>query len=142
MKGSSLRKPLVLLLTAGALTIPNAAAFASAGKKVTTLRKSFTGVAGSADRWGEVEVQLVVRKTTTVVGTKKTVTKRIISIRIPVYPNHTDRSYFISQQSLPYLIQEALQAQSANVQMVSGATYTSQGFISSLQDAITKEKAW
>ena len=32
---------------------------------------------------------------------------------MPVYPNHTDRSVFINQQALPYLIQETLQAQSA-----------------------------
>ena len=41
-------------------------------------------------------------------------------------------------QSLPLLRQEFLQAQSANVQTVSGATYTSQAFEQSLQSALAK----
>jgi uncharacterized protein with FMN-binding domain len=41
-------------------------------------------------------------------------------------------------QSLPYLRQEFLQAQSANVQMVSGATYTSEAFVQSLQSALMR----
>jgi uncharacterized protein with FMN-binding domain len=48
------------------------------------------------------------------------------------------RSQSIDQQSLPLLEQEALQAQSANIQSVSGASYTSAGFQQSLQSAITK----
>ncbi len=41
-------------------------------------------------------------------------------------------------QSLPYLRQEFLSGQSANVQQVSGATYTSQAFEQSLQSALLK----
>jgi uncharacterized protein with FMN-binding domain len=48
------------------------------------------------------------------------------------------RSQSIDQQSIPILEQEALQAQSANIQSVSGASYTSAGFQSSLQSALTK----
>jgi uncharacterized protein with FMN-binding domain len=46
------------------------------------------------------------------------------------------RSQFIDQQSIPQLEQEALQAQSANIQGVSGASYTSEGFQQSLQGAL------
>jgi uncharacterized protein with FMN-binding domain len=46
------------------------------------------------------------------------------------------RSQFIDQQSIPILEQEALRAQSANIQGVSGASYTSQGFAQSLQSAL------
>jgi uncharacterized protein with FMN-binding domain len=46
------------------------------------------------------------------------------------------RSQFIDQQSIPELEQEALSAQSANIQGVSGASYTSAGFRTSLQDAL------
>jgi uncharacterized protein with FMN-binding domain len=46
------------------------------------------------------------------------------------------RSQFIDQQALPILEQEALQAQSANIQGVSGASYTSAGFTQSLQSAL------
>jgi len=48
------------------------------------------------------------------------------------------RSESIDQQSIPILEQEALQAQSANIQSVSGASYTSAGFQQSLQSALTK----
>ncbi len=46
------------------------------------------------------------------------------------------RSQFIDQQALPILEQQALQAQSANIQGVSGASYTSAGFAQSLQSAL------
>jgi len=48
------------------------------------------------------------------------------------------RSQSIDQQSIPLLEQQALQAQSANIQGVSGATYTSAGFAQSLQSALGK----
>jgi uncharacterized protein with FMN-binding domain len=46
------------------------------------------------------------------------------------------RSQYIDQQSIPMLEQEVLQAQSANIQGVSGASYTSAGFAQSLQGAL------
>jgi uncharacterized protein with FMN-binding domain len=48
------------------------------------------------------------------------------------------RSQSIDQQAIPILEQEALSAQSANIQSVSGATYTSAGFIRSLQGALSQ----
>jgi uncharacterized protein with FMN-binding domain len=48
------------------------------------------------------------------------------------------RSQSIDQQSIPMLEQQALQAQSAQIQGVSGASYTSAGFAQSLQGALTK----
>ncbi len=46
------------------------------------------------------------------------------------------RSQYIDQQSIPMLEQQALQAQSSNIQGVSGASYTSTGFQQSLQGAL------
>lgn len=46
------------------------------------------------------------------------------------------RSVEIDQQSIPILEQEAVQAQSADIQGVSGASYTSYGFEHSLQAAL------
>jgi uncharacterized protein with FMN-binding domain len=46
------------------------------------------------------------------------------------------RSESIDQQAIPILEQEALQAQSASIQGVSGASYTSAGFTQSLQSAL------
>ena len=48
------------------------------------------------------------------------------------------RSQSIDQQSIPILEQQALQAQSANIQGVSGASFTSGAFESSLQSALGK----
>jgi uncharacterized protein with FMN-binding domain len=48
------------------------------------------------------------------------------------------RSQSIDQQAVPVLEQEALQAQSADIQGVSGASYTSAGFEQSLQSALTQ----
>ena len=48
------------------------------------------------------------------------------------------QSQYIDEQSIPTLEQQALQAQSANIQGVSGASYTSAGFHQSLQGAMQK----
>ena len=48
------------------------------------------------------------------------------------------RSQSIDQQSIPLLEQQAMQVQNANIQGVSGASYTSAGFAQSLQSALSK----
>lgn len=48
------------------------------------------------------------------------------------------RSSWINQQAVPYLVQETLAAQSANIQGVGGATWTSQSWVQSLQSALAK----
>ena len=123
-----------------ALAVPAGGAFAAAQKKVVVITRKVTGTAAQASRWGYVQVTLTVRKTTTTVGTKKKVTRKIISISIPEYPNHTDRSVYINQTALPYLIQETLQSQNANIQMISGASDSSQAYIQSLQAALVLER--
>ena len=144
-----MRKSIVVVLTAAALALPGAEALAGGRsmrtvprKGISTVAKSFTGSPGSAGRWGEVEITIVVEKKTTTIGKKTTVKRRIVAIRVPIYPNHTDRSIRINQQALPILTQEALRAQSAKIDMLSGATYTSQGFVGSLSDALTKARRW
>jgi len=83
-------------------------------------------------------VTIVVKKTTTTVGLRKTVARKITKVTVPVYPNHTDRSVYINQQALPLLIQETLQLQfqMSRFQLVSGATDSSYGFAYSLQSAL------
>lgn len=51
------------------------------------------------------------------------------------FPNGDRRSQSISQQAVPYLIQQTLTTKSANVVGVSGASYTSRGWRSSLASA-------
>jgi uncharacterized protein with FMN-binding domain len=145
------RKSILLVLSTAALAVPSVNAWAASRqilstttvkKKVVVATKSFTGTAAQADRWGSLEVTIVVRKTTTTVGTKKTVARKITKVTVPVYPNHTDRSVYINQQAIPYLVQETLKAQSSKIYAVSGATDTSYAFAQSLQAAIVHAKAW
>jgi uncharacterized protein with FMN-binding domain len=62
---------------------------------------------------------------------------KLTAIQMLQYPT-SGRSSQISQAAIPTLIQEALQAQSAQINAVSGATYTSQGFAQSLQSALVQ----
>ena len=126
-------------LGATALAVPTSSAFAAAQTKVVVTRK-VTGLSASAGQWGYVQVTLTVRKTTMTVGTKKTIARKIVRVSVPVYPNHTDRSVYINQTALPYLIQETLTAQNANIQMISGASDSSYAYIQSLQRALVLEK--
>ena len=77
-------------------------------------------------------------------GCRRRVPGRASSVRYTdlggSYSYHTSRSQFIMSQALPLLRQEFLTAQSANIQMVSGATYTSEAFLQSLQSALLKAK--
>ena len=111
-------------------------------KKVIVVTRTISGNEGSAGRWGNVQVTIVVKKTTTTVGKRKTVARRITKVDVPVYPNHTDRSIYINQQALPLLIQETMQLQFnlKSFQLVSGATDSSYGFANSLQSALLSAK--
>lgn len=73
-----------------------------------------------------------------VLSVKVTVSRGKITKVALAYLNdgNNPRSQFIDQQSIPILEQEALRAQSANIQGVSGASYTSAGFARSLQSAL------
>ncbi len=146
-----MRKPILVALSTVALAVPSANAWAASRqtvsntvvkKKVVVATKSFAGDAANADRWGPLQVTIVVKKTTTTVGTKKTVARKITNVTVPLFPNHTDRSIYINQQALPYLVQETLKAQSSRIYIVSGATNSSDAFAQSLQSAILHAKAW
>ena len=63
---------------------------------------------------------------------------KITAVSVPVYPDGTMRDVQINEFALPELVQETISADSANIDAVSGASYTSQGYISSLQSAIDK----
>lgn len=135
-----MRKSVSAALSASALALPVANAVAATPKKnVVVQTKTVTGPAVQADRWGPVQVTLTVEKTTTTAAGKKTVKLKIAGVR-STFPNHTDRSVFINSQAGPYLKQETLQAQSANVQLISGATDTSSAFVQSLQAAILQAR--
>lgn len=89
---------------------------------------TYTGSAADAF-YGNIQVQA------TISGGK------ITNVQFLQYPDEQGRSVEINQQADPMLTQEAIQAQSANVDIVSGATDTSQAFIQSLTSALDQAKA-
>ena len=87
---------------------------------------SSTSVTGQTahTQWGPVQVQLEVSKST------------ITHVTILQYPNGNGTDVQIANYALPQLIQDTLDSQGHDVSMVSGATYTSQGYLQSLQSAL------
>jgi len=61
---------------------------------------------------------------------------RIADVQFLQYPSDRRTSQRINSIAMPYLQQEAIQVQSANVDIISGATLTSEGFQMSLQSAL------
>lgn len=84
---------------------------------------TYTGSAVST-RYGAVQVQV------TVSG------GAVTSVDALQYPDGDSRSAQINKSAIPKLASEAVSAQSASISMISGATYTSTGYISSLQSAL------
>ncbi len=63
---------------------------------------------------------------------------KIANVQFLQYPNDRRTSQRINSYAVPVLQQEAVQVQSANVDMITGATLTSQAFAMSLQAALQK----
>jgi uncharacterized protein with FMN-binding domain len=78
--------------------------------------------------WGYVQVQATIQD------------GRINNVQFLQYPQDRNTSRRINSVAVPDLQQEAIQAQSANVGIVTGATLTSEGFQQSLQDALSQAK--
>jgi uncharacterized protein with FMN-binding domain len=73
---------------------------------------------------------------------KVTITNgKITAIDALQTPSDEDRSVQISSYAIPQLTQEALSAQSVSIDAVSGASYTSAGYIQALQSALDKANA-
>ena len=85
--------------------------------------KTVTGSVAST-QWGPVQVEL------TVSGGK------ITKVSVLQYPSGNPKDEEINDYALPILVQETTDQQSAGIDMVSGATVTSTGYIQSLQSAI------
>ncbi len=64
----------------------------------------------------------------------------ISSISFLQYPDDRDNSVKINERAIPILKSEAIKAQSADVDIVTGATQTSKGFIKSLGFALAQAK--
>jgi uncharacterized protein with FMN-binding domain len=86
---------------------------------------TYTGVAEQT-RYGIVQVKI------TVAG------KQITNVGFVQLTAFDNRSAQINSQAAPILLQETLSAQSAQIDAVSGASYTSEGYVQSLQSALDK----
>ncbi|WP_239405288.1 FMN-binding protein [Frankia sp. Cj3] len=75
-------------------------------------------------RWGVVQVQITVNA------------GRIVNAGTVQVPDHNPRDVEINRVAVPILNSEAVAAQNAKIDVVSGATVTSDGYIRSLQSAI------
>lgn len=105
--------------TATAATSPTATKTAT---KTVATPKTVTGPVVQT-RWGPVQVRLTI------------LSGKITAVSVLQYPTG-GRSDQINAQALPILVSETLKAQSAKIDMVSGATYTSTGYLQSLQSAL------
>jgi uncharacterized protein with FMN-binding domain len=61
---------------------------------------------------------------------------RVTAVKVLQYPANTARDVQINAFAIPRLNSETLAAGNAKIDTVSGATYTSQGYIGSLQNAL------
>jgi len=98
---------------------------ASSGTASSGTSSTVTGDEAST-RWGPVQVELTVANGT------------ITDVSVVQYPNGNGKDQQINARALPVLIQETLDAQNATIDMVSGATVTSEGYLESLQSALDK----
>ncbi|MBI4934212.1 MAG: FMN-binding protein [Actinobacteria bacterium] len=94
----------------------------------TILDGTYVGAA-SQNRWGTVQVQAVYSG------------GQLVDVQILSYPDGDNKSVRINQRALPTLISEAITAQSADINGVSGATYTYNSYVASLQSAIDAAKS-
>lgn len=84
---------------------------------------SYTGSADDA-QWGIIQVKAIIQN------------GKITDVQFLQYPNERSRSVEINGYADPILTSEAIQAQSAQVDGVSGATDSSYAFVQSLTDAL------
>jgi hypothetical protein len=91
-----------------------------------TLTPGETAITGKVANtvYGPVQIQLVVKS------------HKIVKVAVLEQPTNTIHDIQIGEFAFPKLISETLTAQNAKVDAVSGASYTSAGYISSLQSAV------
>ncbi|MGE5393039.1 MAG: FMN-binding protein [Candidatus Saccharibacteria bacterium] len=124
--GSAQTSPASATGSAGA-SKPQAASGGSAQPSQTGKYKDGQYVGSSVDAYyGNVQVRVTVQN------------GKIADVQFLDYPQDRRTSQMINSQAMPYLKEEAIQAQSANVDIVSGATDTSEAFQQSLSSALSQ----
>jgi uncharacterized protein with FMN-binding domain len=115
--------------TSGTLTTaspPAVVGSSSTGGSTSTTKSTSSTVTGDVaqTQWGPVQVALTVSA------------GQVTDVQVVQYPSGNPKDEQINGYALPVLIQETLDAQSADVDMVSVATVTSVGYQQSLQSAL------
>jgi uncharacterized protein with FMN-binding domain len=85
----------------------------------------YVGPAVRADRWGDLQVRAIIEG------------GRLVQIEFVKFPQSTRRSRSISNSALPQLVSEAIENQSAEVDVISRATNTVIAFRESLESALS-----
>ncbi len=107
--------------SSSASTIPGE--FRSVAGTLTTGETTVTGKVANTV-YGPVQIQLVVKNS------------KIVKVAVLEQPTNTIHDIQIGEFAFPKLIGETLAAQNAKIDAVSGASYTSAGYIASLQSAV------
>jgi len=109
--------------TSTTTTVPGEFPEGSLAGKLTPGETAVTGhVANTV--YGPVQIQLIVKS------------GKIVKVAVLQQPMNTIHDIQIGEFAFPRLISETLAAQNAKIDTVSGASYTSAGYISSLQSAV------
>jgi uncharacterized protein with FMN-binding domain len=123
----------VVVLLFGYSTSTSGPAATTAPTAIVSSGNTSTGTSASTvtgdvaqTRWGPVQVEI------TVDGGS------ITDVSVVEYPTGNRRDLEINEQALPMLVDATLGAQSADIDMVSGATVTSEGYLESLQSALDR----
>jgi uncharacterized protein with FMN-binding domain len=108
---------------------PSTSSGTNAASGPRTVTGSSVRVSEGFRTFGFVQVQVTVQK------------GKILKVQAVNYPNGDPQSAEISQYSIPVLGQEVLKAQGTSIDVVSGATYTTQAYAQSVQAALDKAKS-
>jgi uncharacterized protein with FMN-binding domain len=103
---------------------PSSSSSGSSGDDSSKI-STYTGSVAQT-RWGPVQVKITVQS------------GKITKVTVLQQPNGNQKDAEINSFALPILIDETVQTQSANIDMVSGATVTSEGYAQSLQGALMR----
>jgi uncharacterized protein with FMN-binding domain len=109
----------------GSSSASSSASASSSPSSIAGAAKTVTGTATDTI-YGPVEVQITVKN------------GKVTAAQAVQYPQDSPRDQQINSYAIPVLNQEAVSAGSASIDAVSGATYTSNGYITSLQSALDK----
>ena len=136
---SSPAKPIAATVTSTASTPTTEARGATGGTTPPTTGAPPPSTSGSGGRtvdgptvsmqFGDVQVEVMLQGT------------HIVDVKALQLPYDRARSQYISEQVAPILHDEVLSAQNAQIDTVSGATYTSEAYAQSLQAALDQARA-